>query len=67
MNPKTADSILLGRLIRHIRIERNWTQKSLAFYLDVSIHHVRMIESGKTMPAKNLEAKMLHWFKNSRM
>lgn len=47
---KEADSIVLkniGEKIREIRLQKNLTQKELAFILDIEISQITRIETGK--------------------
>ena len=44
----TIDSLLIGKTIKSLRLEKNWTQEYLASTAGYSVRNIRRIENGGT-------------------
>lgn len=58
-NVKMNSNIYL--ILREMRREHRWPQRSLAFHLGVCTSHLRDIELGRALPSPQLEIKIKHW------
>ena len=51
----------IGTELRTARVERRWTQKSLAFRLGISVDWLQRIELGRDNPGPELTKKIKAW------
>jgi transcriptional regulator with XRE-family HTH domain len=51
----------IGETLRKVRLDRKWTQASLAFRLGISIEWLQRIELGRETPNPGLTEKIKAW------
>ena len=52
-----------GPTIRQTRLERYWSQKTLAKHLGISVSYLSYLENGTRVPADALTVKILAWLR----
>jgi len=52
-----------GATVRQTRLERYWSQKTLATHLKISVPYLSQLENGTRLPSAAVTAKLLEWFR----
>ncbi len=55
-----------GVMIRHMRLERHWSQRTLASHLGITRPYLSQIENDARLPSKCLGAKIEQWLQESQ-